>query len=170
MFPYTNPYLHKGPNGLEGFSWKNSSWTVYSYIFTEGPEDSIKGWRLFPIFIPVQQRLRGVKGPTQEWNNQFKEKIKNPIPIFTPMLKKARNTFSDEQQLMRGILTAGYLFPHISIVPTSIHYSRRPSMRRSPLTCPSWGWPHAQVGQWREEPGGLGMKMDNDRSICCWHL
>ena len=155
----------------------------------EGPEDSIKGWRLFPIFIPVQQRLRGVKGPTQEWNNQFKEKIKNPIPIFTPMLKKARNTFSDEQQLKRGILTAGYLFPHISIVPTSIHcshiyplfphlsivptsihYSRRPSMRRSPLTCPSWGWPHAQVGQWREEPGGLGMKMDNDRSICCWHL
>ena len=155
----------------------------------EGPEDSIIGWRLFPIFIPVQQRLRGVKGPTQEWNNQFKEKIKNPIPIFTPMLKKARNTFSDEQQLKRGILTAGYLFPHISIVhtsihcshiyplfphlsivPTSIHYSRRPSMRRSPLTCPSWGWPHAQVGQWREEPGGLGMKMDNDRSICCWHL
>ena len=89
----------------------------------EGPEDSIIGWRLFPIFIPVQQRLRGVKGPTQEWNNQFKEKIKNPIPIFTPMLKKARNTFSDEQQLKRGILTAGYLFPHISIVPTSIHCS-----------------------------------------------
>ena len=55
----------------------------------EGPEDSIIGWRLFPIFIPVQQRLRGVKGPTQEWNNQFKEKIKNPFPYIHPYAKES---------------------------------------------------------------------------------
>ena len=144
---------------------------MYSYIFTEGPEDSIKGWRLFPIFIPVQQRLRGVKGPTQEWNNQFKEKIKNPIPYIHPYAKE-----SSKYLFRWTTIEERHNNSRVYIIPTSIHYSHIYPLfpeafdAQEPPDLTILGLATGAGGTMEGGARGPGNEMDTDRSIWCWHL